>query len=167
MTARSFRRVIFRTFLFAYLTSSVCIHCAHAQDICKTLQAELSSLISHKQDLEAAIPDKAPPCVTAQQQKNCQAQIAALSNQITAVQKQLDSNKCAPDPQTTPSALPLCCGWRVERNPRLVADLNADGKGDILAFGSDGVFEALSNGTGGSRLPYLDWQIWATAKDGA
>ena len=39
-------------------------------------------------------------------------------------------------------------GWRVENHPRLMADVNGDGKQDIVAFGNDGVLLALSTGTG-------------------
>ncbi|WAS95936.1 FG-GAP repeat domain-containing protein [Nannocystis punicea] len=33
-------------------------------------------------------------------------------------------------------------GWRVERTPRVVGDVNDDGRADIIAFGDDGVFVA-------------------------
>ena len=39
-------------------------------------------------------------------------------------------------------------GWRVERHPRLLADLTNDGQVDIVGFGQAGVFVALSNGDG-------------------
>jgi hypothetical protein len=39
-------------------------------------------------------------------------------------------------------------GWYVSKHPRTVADVNADGKADIIGFGNDGVFVALSNGNG-------------------
>jgi hypothetical protein len=37
-------------------------------------------------------------------------------------------------------------GWRVDRHPRLLADMNNDGKQDIVGFGNDGVWIALSKG---------------------
>lgn len=37
--------------------------------------------------------------------------------------------------------------WSVQANPRLIADVNGDGKGDIVGFGSAGVYTALSDGT--------------------
>ena len=37
-------------------------------------------------------------------------------------------------------------GWRVERHPRFVADLNGDGKADVLGFGNAGVWESLNLG---------------------
>jgi phospholipase C len=40
-------------------------------------------------------------------------------------------------------------GWRVENHPRLLADLTADGRADIVGFGDDGVWTALGNGDGG------------------
>ena len=39
-------------------------------------------------------------------------------------------------------------GLRVQDHPRLMADVNGDGKQDIVAFGNDGVLLALSTGTG-------------------
>lgn len=38
--------------------------------------------------------------------------------------------------------------WRVDKHPRFMADINADGKQDIVAFGDAGVWTALSTGTG-------------------
>ncbi|GAB3061635.1 VCBS repeat-containing protein [Micromonospora schwarzwaldensis] len=40
-------------------------------------------------------------------------------------------------------------GWRVDRHPRLLADLTADGHADIVGFGDAGVWTALST-SGGS-----------------
>jgi uncharacterized repeat protein (TIGR02543 family) len=39
-------------------------------------------------------------------------------------------------------------GWRIEKHPRMVADVNGDGKADLVGFGYDGVWVALSTGTG-------------------
>ena len=39
-------------------------------------------------------------------------------------------------------------GWRVPLHPRYLADLNGDGKADIIGFGDAGVWIALSNGDG-------------------
>jgi hypothetical protein len=38
--------------------------------------------------------------------------------------------------------------WRVEYHPRMLADVNGDGRADIIGFGFDQVFVALSNGSG-------------------
>jgi hypothetical protein len=38
-------------------------------------------------------------------------------------------------------------GWRVEKHPRMTADVNGDGKADLVGFGYDGVWIALSNGS--------------------
>jgi hypothetical protein len=46
-------------------------------------------------------------------------------------------------------------GWRVEAHPRLMADVNGDGKQDIVGFANDGVYTALSTGTGGFAAPTL------------
>lgn len=39
-------------------------------------------------------------------------------------------------------------GWRVNKHPRFVADLNADGYLDIVGYGQDSVFRALGGPTG-------------------
>jgi hypothetical protein len=39
-------------------------------------------------------------------------------------------------------------GWRVDQHPRFVADVTGDGRPDLVGFGNDGVFVALSNGDG-------------------
>ena len=39
-------------------------------------------------------------------------------------------------------------GWRVDRHPRLLADLTGDGRADIVGFGNAGVYVSLSNGNG-------------------
>ncbi len=39
-------------------------------------------------------------------------------------------------------------GWRVDRHPRLLGDLNNDGRQDIVGFGNDGIWIAYSTGSG-------------------
>lgn len=39
-------------------------------------------------------------------------------------------------------------GWRVEKHPRLMGDLNADGRQDIVGFFNDGTYVSYSTGTG-------------------
>ena len=39
-------------------------------------------------------------------------------------------------------------GWRVEKHPRLLADLTGNGRADIVGFGNDGVWTALSKANG-------------------
>ena len=39
-------------------------------------------------------------------------------------------------------------GWRVDQHPRFLADVTGDGRADIVGFGNDGVYVALSNGDG-------------------
>ena len=46
-------------------------------------------------------------------------------------------------------------GWRVDQHPRFVVDLTGDGKADIIGFGNDGVWTALSNGDGTFQAPKL------------
>ncbi|WP_051214099.1 phosphodiester glycosidase family protein [Maritalea myrionectae] len=38
-------------------------------------------------------------------------------------------------------------GWRVGTDPRFTADMNGDGKDDLVGFGNDGVYVAISTGT--------------------
>ena len=45
--------------------------------------------------------------------------------------------------------------WRVDRHPRLLADLTGNGFADIVAFGDDGVWTALGNGDGTFQTPRL------------
>ncbi|MCL7754333.1 VCBS repeat-containing protein [Polaribacter sp. Z022] len=46
-------------------------------------------------------------------------------------------------------------GWRVNKHPRIVADVNGDGKGDIVAFDNNNVKVSLSNGSN-----FLSDQVW-------
>ena len=46
-------------------------------------------------------------------------------------------------------------GWRVERHPRMLADVNGDGKDDIVGFANSAVMVALSNGS--SFTGYTNW----------
>jgi len=39
-------------------------------------------------------------------------------------------------------------GWRVDKHPRFLADVRGNGRKDIIGFGNDGVYVALSNGDG-------------------
>lgn len=64
------------------------------------------------------------------------------------------STSTATVPSFTPATEPWLEGlgfndfYRVEKHPRFLADINADGKQDIVAFGDAGVWTALSTGTG-------------------
>ncbi|MBX6358300.1 MAG: VCBS repeat-containing protein, partial [Micromonosporaceae bacterium] len=46
-------------------------------------------------------------------------------------------------------------GWRVEKHPRFLADVNGDGRADIVGFGDGGVWVSLSNGDGTFAAPQL------------
>ena len=39
-------------------------------------------------------------------------------------------------------------GWRVEKHPRFVVEINVDDHADIVGFGDAGVFSAMGNGDG-------------------
>ena len=44
-------------------------------------------------------------------------------------------------------------GWRVEMHPRIMADVNGDGRADIVAFGNDGVYVAYGQADGSFSAP--------------
>jgi hypothetical protein len=46
-------------------------------------------------------------------------------------------------------------GWRVDQHPRFLADITGDGRADIVGFGNDGVWVALSQGNGTFSAPQL------------
>ena len=46
-------------------------------------------------------------------------------------------------------------GWRVDKHPRLLADLTTDGRADIVGFGDAGVWTALSNPDGTFADPHF------------
>jgi hypothetical protein len=46
-------------------------------------------------------------------------------------------------------------GWRVDRHPRLLADVTGDGRADLVGFGDTGVWVSLSNGDGTFAVPRL------------
>ncbi|CAM3789046.1 FG-GAP repeat protein [Vibrio aerogenes CECT 7868] len=41
--------------------------------------------------------------------------------------------------------------WRVEKHPRMMADVNGDGRADVVGFGNAGVYVSLSTGSGFSQ----------------
>src|SRR6266700_2804401 len=49
---------------------------------------------------------------------------------------------------TALAVAPDSCRFRVERNPRFIADITGDKRGDIVGFGDTSVYVALSNGDG-------------------
>jgi hypothetical protein len=64
----------------------------------------------------------------------------------------------------------LAGGWRVDRHPRIMADVNKDTKADIVGFGYDGVWISYSTGTGftAPQFAIADFgynQGWRVGKD--
>jgi hypothetical protein len=59
------------------------------------------------------------------------------------------------------SAFDLSHGWTVKDFVRTVGDVNGDGKADLIGFGQDGVYVALSNGTSFDPVP----SRWTSAFD--
>ena len=61
-------------------------------------------------------------------------------------------------------------GWRTDRHPRLLVDINRDRKADIVGFGDAGVWTALATGSGGFAAAHFvlaDFgydQGWRTGK---
>jgi hypothetical protein len=49
-------------------------------------------------------------------------------------------------------------GWRIEKHPRMVADVNGDGNADLVGFGYNGVWVALSDGVDG----FAPISMWTT-----
>ena len=45
--------------------------------------------------------------------------------------------------------------WRTQQHPRMMADVNGDGKADIVGFGNSGVYVSLSDGT-----QFSPWKLW-------
>ena len=48
--------------------------------------------------------------------------------------------------------------WRVDMHPRMLADVNGDGNADVVGFGYNGVWVALSNGVNG----FAPITMWTT-----
>jgi hypothetical protein len=46
-------------------------------------------------------------------------------------------------------------GWRVDRHPRIMADVTGDGRADIVGFGNAGVYVSRNNGNGTFQNPQL------------
>jgi hypothetical protein len=39
-------------------------------------------------------------------------------------------------------------GWRIDKHPRMMADVNGDGRADVVGFANDGVYVSLANSSG-------------------
>jgi hypothetical protein len=50
-------------------------------------------------------------------------------------------------------------GWRVDRHPRLVGDLNGDGKADSIGFGDQNVWAGISNGSAFALSVWTDQEF--------
>jgi hypothetical protein len=56
-------------------------------------------------------------------------------------------------------------GWRVDKHPRFVVDLNGDGLADIIGFGDEYVWTAISNGDGTFQKPQIGIANYCYAQD--
>jgi hypothetical protein len=143
-------RVGLLALLIALLLSDIFIRRTSAQVTCQSLKADLNSLLNQKTDEQKALNGSS---CSGSAKAGCIKLIAQLTAEIAKVQKQLDDNKCPPDTVAPPVTMDVCCGWRVERHPRTTADVNTDGKADVVAFGDDGVWTASSAGNGSFAAP--------------
>ncbi|WP_051799763.1 tyrosinase family protein [Catenuloplanes japonicus] len=58
-------------------------------------------------------------------------------------------------------------GWRVEKHPRVLADITGDGRPDIVGFGDGGVWTAHNNGDGTFQTVRIRRDIWELQAGGA
>ena len=59
-----------------------------------------------------------------------------------------DRNRGFQTPQFTPDLFGYNQGWRVDKHPRLIIDLNGDGIADLIGFGDAGIYTAIGKGDG-------------------
>ncbi|MCC6931973.1 MAG: VCBS repeat-containing protein, partial [Deltaproteobacteria bacterium] len=57
-------------------------------------------------------------------------------------------------------------GWRIDTHPRIVGDVNGDGKDDLIGIGYSAVFVALANSSGNGFLPPSIWSTHLDYDDG-
>lgn len=49
-------------------------------------------------------------------------------------------------------------GWKIDRHPRLISDVNGDGAADLIGFADNGVYVSLNNGR-----RFTDAELWSSA----
>jgi hypothetical protein len=59
-----------------------------------------------------------------------------------------DKNRGFKTPVFTPGLFGYNQGWRVDKHPRLIIDLNGDGIADLIGFGDAGIYTAIGRGDG-------------------
>jgi uncharacterized protein YbdZ (MbtH family) len=67
----------------------------------------------------------------------------------------------APTTSLWTGAFSYNAGWRVDQHPRMLADVNGDGKADAVGFGYAGVYVALANASGTGFAPTAS--LWTGA----
>jgi hypothetical protein len=67
----------------------------------------------------------------------------------------------APTTSQWTGAFSYNAGWRVDQHPRMLADVNGDGKADAVGFGYSGVIVALANASGTGFEP--NGNLWSTS----
>ena len=67
----------------------------------------------------------------------------------------LSTGKSFTKPKRWTTSFDYSSKWRTDKHPRMMADVNGDGKDDIVGFGNSGVSVGLSNGRAFGRGPSL------------
>jgi hypothetical protein len=66
-------------------------------------------------------------------------------------------------PQRWVSDFGFTAGWRMDMHPRLLADVDGDGRADIVGFGNAGVYVAVARSTGTGGIGFAAPTRWVTA----
>ncbi|HEU0297725.1 MAG TPA: choice-of-anchor Q domain-containing protein, partial [Anaerolineales bacterium] len=72
-----------------------------------------------------------------------------------------ETSSFAPTASQWTGAFSYNAGWRVDQHPRMLADVNGDGKADAVGFGYAGVYVALANAAGTAFAPTAS--LWTGA----
>ena len=56
-------------------------------------------------------------------------------------------------------------GWRIAKHPRMMADVNGDGRDDVVGFGNAGTYVSTSTGTSFLPVSYTHLRAHETVLD--